>query len=165
MIIGGIDPGLVATGYGVLTDGVLTHAGIVRGNPKLKTSQRVDAIALELFERLSPLGIDVLAVEHMVYRGGKQRTNPAILLALNLVAGACWCLADKVNWYVPTEWKGRLDKDVAINRMMLTLSTSERKILEDIKPASLRHNAADGVGLALFESGRLTPHTVKIKPR
>lgn len=165
MIIGGIDPGLVATGYGVLTDGVLTHAGIVRGNPKLKTSARVNAIALELFERLSPLGIDILAVEHMVYRGGKQRTNPAILLALNLVGGASWCLADEVNWYVPTEWKGRLDKDAAISRIMLTLSASERKIVEDIKPEGLRHNALDGIGLALFEAGRLTPHTVRITPR
>lgn len=163
-IYGGIDPGLVACGYAWVDDvggkvEQLTKAGIVRGDPKFDFSNRIMAIADALLEFM-PL-CDVLYVESMRYRP-HAKVNPAILLQLNLLAGTCARLVAPggvLMFVEPQTWKGQLEKDVHHSRIRVTLNEDERRIVEDIRPKSLAHNALDAVGLCLYATGRLTPKT------
>lgn len=140
-------------------DGVLTHAGMVRGNAAFSTSERVVDIADRLRDAV-PL-CDVLYVECMRYRP-QAKVNPAILLALNLLAGSAIRLAKpsaEVHFVEPGTWKGQLEKTVHGSRIRLTLSPHERNIVDTLKPKSLVNNVVDAVGLCLFATDRLTPKT------
>ncbi len=163
MIIGGIDPGLVALGFAHGEDDLLRHAGIVRGDAKMPDSERIADIADRL-QGAMPL-CDVLYVECMVYRPG-AKVNPKILLALNLLAGSCLRLvkpSGRIVWVPPHTWKGNCEKSVHGSRIRVTLNAAERSIIDGVRPASLAHNATDAVGLYLFATGRLTPKTRSIK--
>jgi hypothetical protein len=155
VVFAAIDPGLTATGYAVFDTGVLVMAGIVRTSPKAALEDRIRKIHLALYD----LPADRL-VERMVVRGGRNKGNPQILCDLNLLAGA---LGN--DWVVPHQWKGMLPKEVHQPRILATLSPGEKALVEAIKPASLRHNAVDAVGIGLYRLGRLTPATRKINRR
>ncbi len=168
MIIGGIDPGLVALGWAASADPYqhsITRAGIVRGAKDLPYSERIVDIADRLRD-VMPL-CDVIYVECMRYRPG-AKVNPAILLQLNLLAGSCMRLlkpSGQMFFVEPTTWKGTLDKEVHHSRIRVCLDEQERAIVDAIKPKSLAHNATDAVGLCLFATGRLTPQTKTLRKK
>lgn len=60
--------------------------------------------------------------------------------------------------YLPREWKGTIDGETFLGRIVERLNASEHDVLNSVMPPYLRHNATDAVGLALYYSGRLTRH-------
>lgn len=105
---------------------------------------------------------DVLALEYpRVYQGNKQKGDPNDLLPLAGVVCAVsgLLLRSEVRRYFPHEWKGTVDADVMLARIVGRLRPDEVGKIEPC-PASLRHNVVDAIGIGLKAVGRFEPHRV-----
>jgi hypothetical protein len=106
--------------------------------------------------------VDLLAVEFpQVYQGSKAKGDPRDLLTLAAIDGGILLSVShrEARRYFPREWKGQVDGDVMLDRILARLSPSEVGRIERC-PESLRHNVIDAIGIGLFAAGRLAAHKV-----
>lgn len=161
MIVIGVDPGVKSIGFGVASNDQIVAGGLIRcDNP---TPQR---LATMLRDRLYALGVyeaNVVIEVPQIYSAGRHKGDQNDLINVALVSGAVAGVLDSrgalcsSRFVLPREWKGGVEADVFTARIEKRLVPSELAAL-DKAPASLRHNMIDGVGLALFGSGkRLEP--------
>jgi len=152
VIILAVDPG-INTGWARVRDGRLSSCGLVRAATPRALRQMV--------EERSPF--DRLVVEKpQVYRSRKSRGDPNDLIDVAVFAGCVLGAADAAEerfaheLVVPRDWKGTIDKDVMIRRVLAWLREDERGVFERAgAPASLAHNVVDAVGLGIWYARRL----------
>jgi hypothetical protein len=146
-----IDPGLRVLGVAVFVDGSLTDVSLVRG---LKSGRgpgawRALAKAVEPILRTA----DLLVIERpQIYQGRKQIGDPDDLMELMGVVGAIVGLSSTIDvvTYRPKEWKSNVPKDVHQARLYAALSPEDQRLVDAIKPESLKHNALDAVGIGCY---------------
>jgi hypothetical protein len=161
------DPGIRVAGLAVFRDGALAHAELLR-NPAKKARgpeawwamagvarSRVEALMLARTELSSEVHEFVVEVPQ-IYRFGKVRVDPDDLIQLAGVGGAVGSVLRPraATGYYPRQWKGSVDKQVMVERILSRLSLAEKKALAPCPP-SLAHNQVDAVGLGLYHLGRL----------
>lgn len=141
-----VDPGRDA-GWALLDGGKLVACGL--------TSAERDELPLA--------GIARAFLERpQIYRSSRSKANPNDIITLALGAGR---FLEKMaragvatRLVLPAEWKGQVDPDVMVNRILGALSPEERGIFERCTakvPKGKQHNVADAVGLAKW-GARLT---------
>lgn len=102
--------------------------------------------------------IDQVVIEHpVIYPGGRTRDpNSIVKLAINagIHAGRFKGRA-AIRWVKPRDWKGTVDAEICIRRVLVRLAPEETLILERAGVcASKRHNVIDAIGLGLFSVDR-----------
>lgn len=161
-----VDPGLRAAGYAVWKDGELLEVGLLRGLKTGRGPQAWLAVAQAGSEWLSK--IDELVIEFpKVYQGSKAKGDPADLLELAAVVGTLVGTAPsttRTTIYLPREWKSNVPKDIHQARLYAALPPKERSLVDAVKPASLRHNALDAVGIGKYFLCKNSSATTAISP-
>jgi hypothetical protein len=148
-----LDPGLRACGVGYFVDGKLLQADLVRNTEKTLRGPGAWVTMAQAVLAEFPGEYDVLVVEQQqVYAAGKAKGDPADLLELAGVVGACTALLswDEVVGVLPKAWKGQVPKEVHNARILKALSHEERNMVELSCAPSLVHNVIDSVGLGLW---------------
>lgn len=108
-------------------------------------------------------GVERLILEEpQVYRGSKQKGDPDDLIQLAGVDGAIVGRFDNgadsrlFASVKPSRWKGTIDSDVMLDRILGKLSADEKAwIVKSTRSRDFNHNAVDAVGLGLWALGRL----------
>lgn len=165
-----IDPGIRNCGCALFAKGELDTAWLAR-NPVAHGDDLGAILGManqahtELIVRaemgMRPI-VDLLVVEWpQVYTGGKAKGDPRDLLTLAGVdaAIAASVSARAVRRYFPREWKGQVDADKMLDRILERLRPHEVARIEKC-PASLRHNVIDAIGIGLRACGRLEPRRI-----
>lgn len=142
-----IDPGINCVAYAWFENGAIRDVGLSRVPKRLTLTEkaRQHRDNLDLY-----MGCRVV-VERMWYRGVRNsKGTPQDLMDLNLIAGHLG-----TEWLTPQEWKGSIPKKIHHKRILSKLTEHELFLVNEVKPASLRHNAIDAVGIALVVSKRM----------
>ncbi len=151
-----IDPGIRHCGVAVFEDKRLVRAALAvnpktTGDPLERAFHMADAVRVFCPER-----IDVLVLERpQLGTYGPARQKDLVMLC---EVGACivGLLRPAVPISIsPHDWKGSIDADVMIERVIARLVSEEYKKAELPKAKSLRHNLWDAVGIGLHHFGRL----------
>lgn len=176
----GIDPGVRGCGCAISDlDGVLAAATYVV-NPVRHTSRLDSAVAMAKAVTQWARGcaatqdFECVAIEvPRSYSAGQQKGPQNDLIDVAMVAAACAALMElPVFTYYPQEWKGTVDPETMLERILKRLSKVEKDRIELVGrvpleqvPASdsLDHNTIDACGIVLHALGRMTP--VKVYAR
>lgn len=152
-----IDPGLHCSGKATFQDGVLIEASVIRTDKKVKGPQAWFNMGKALSLGLFP-GLDMLVLEIPQIYAQQTGKDPNHLFglvgSLGALLGGLW-VCPPITAYRPREWKGNTPKKIHQKWILGELSLEERAIVEKIKPATLRHNAVDAVGIGLFYLKRM----------
>jgi hypothetical protein len=160
-----LDPGIRVSGLAVFRDSVLIHARILKNPTKeargptawwTMAGEAVNAFrnATAWFPGVAPV-VFVTEVPQ-VYRFGNRKVDPDDLIQLAGVGGAVGASLKPAaaHGYYPRQWKGSVDKDVMVRRILGRLSRAERAAIAPCT-ASLKHNVVDAIGIGLHHLGRL----------
>jgi hypothetical protein len=80
----------------------------------------------------------------------KKTVPPQDIIDVNLIAGHVG-----TEWILPHDWKGMVSKEIHQPKILQCLSAEELKLVEAVKPPSLRHNCIDAIGIGLHDNERL----------
>lgn len=146
-----IDPGLKTVGWAYFEGRELRACGLSRA----RSADPGEAAAAHRanLEHFYELRVEVVAerMEHRARRRGQRPVPPQDLIDVNLIAGHLGA----TRWYLPRQWKGSVPKEIhQTHHILPKLSDTEKKLVLSVKPASLRHNAIDAVGIGLYRLGR-----------
>jgi len=142
-----VDPGIKTLGYAEFRGGRLVDVGLSRAKGTL------GECALAHVARVpDPPGARRVC-ERMTTRGRKMRFAHQDLMDVSVVAGAMRAH----TYYAPSDWKGAVPKEIHQPRILAALDDEEKAMVERVKPAKLRHNAIDAVGIGLYALGRMDP--------
>lgn len=151
----GIDPGLRGCGVAVLENKVLKHAAYVKNENSLERgpSAWVDmasAVHAYVYDLGALKGTSTTLVQEIMRVYPRQKGDPADLLELNGVNGAIAAMlpCDKYVAYFARDWKGQVPKPIHNARVESQLTAEEKQKIRTLP--SLRHNAIDAIGIALF---------------
>lgn len=156
-----VDPGLRGIGAALFVDDLLYTATYLVGS---KTGQRQEAWNNVVDELVSWVDASPfkspgeLAIEwQKVYAGRKAKGDPTDLLNLSAITGAvCWAFRQaKTTVYLPSEHRGQVPKDIAIERAKGRLSERETAVVWLPKAKSLQHNVWDAVAIGLTHLKRM----------
>lgn len=167
------DPGISArnaTGLSLLNPQLkrLVAATLVRRDPKLSDLAAQNDIAQQAYRWvfqntpdtfLRERSLQFVAEWPRVYPNEREvDPNVALLPLCGIVGHISALLGTGVSRtiYEPREWKGTGNAEAFLNRILERLDPVERKIIDAVQPAHLRHNAIEAAGLGLFYLGRLT---------
>lgn len=152
-----MDPGLRDCWVSIFRDGYLLETIRVK-NPEKKARGPVAWLEMgrafcEIFEGKPYINALVTEIPQ-VYNVGKQKGDQDDITNLSGIVGAVTMALNptSVTSYYPREWKGQLPKDVCGDRVLLTLSESERKAVGNY--GALQHNILDSIGIGLKYLGR-----------
>lgn len=137
-----IDPGKRCIGWALFRDDVLAECGLIR-DPEFSSLQL-------------PTAGKVVIERPQVYPQRVQKGDPNDLIDVALWAGACAVVAQgrTIEFVRPRQWKGTVPKDIHNARVAEKLNDLEASMLAAVKPASLRHNVTDAIGIGLWVLGR-----------
>ena len=151
----GLDPGLAATGYGVLAvrhhDAAVIECGVLRTSPQLSLPQRLVELQRAVTALLARYRPDLAAVEKIFFNTNTT-TAMAVSQARGVVVAACGQAGARVRECTPLEVKlavsgyGRADK-----RQMQRMVTLLLKLEQPPQP----DDAADALAIAIWGT-RLT---------
>lgn len=157
----GVDPGVNHCGVGVIVDGELWHAMLVRRDVITPLAQSTIARVISVVASYTGADCTVVVEVPQIYSAGSQKGDQNDLISLTLVAGGALALADEAGYRTkivkPREWKGTVNADTMTERIRERLSEAELVCLPGRAhcPPSLLHNVLDGIGIALHHEGRL----------
>ncbi len=143
-----IDPGAHLIGAAVFS----VNEGHTLEQVEVVRFKHVSEIELWFIEKR--WGVDKIVVEVPQVYPTRGKADPNDLIPVALTAGACLSISSSSIAVRPHEWKGSIDKKVHQARLLKGLSERDRAMIDAVKPASLRHNAIDALGLGLWLIGR-----------
>lgn len=171
-----IDPGTKGVGAAVFHLGScqLQFATYIPGPIKGRRLDSALALAGAVEHRLAAFDVAAVACEVMrSYDAQHQKGPQDDLIDVSLVSAA---IADRfaghgtqVITYYPSEWKGNLNPETCLERIVQRLSPGERAMvklvgrlpLERVPGSdSLDHNTLDACGIGLYKLGRFAPARV-----
>jgi crossover junction endodeoxyribonuclease RuvC len=148
MFVLGIDPGLSATGYGLIESGhppVAHLAGVIRTDPGLPMSVRLAELHAGLTQIIEEGKPDVVAVE-TVFTNRNLQTAIAVGRASGVALLAAAEAGLSVSEYVPTAIKSAITGDGAASKPQIQQMVARLlKLAEPPRPA----DAADALAIAL----------------
>ncbi len=142
-----IDPGSKLVAWALWGERFLKDCGLVRG-------ATFDALLMQCHKMPQDFGHLVIE-KPVVYP--RSKGDPNDLISISLVAGAVagWFGRGATAEFVtPRTWKGNVPKDIHNLRVQRKLTMEERELLHRIKPASLRHNVIDAIGIGMWKIER-----------
>ncbi len=149
----GIDPGLEATGYGLiemnnggtpwrrLSDPVLVEAGLIRTKPNQPLSARLAAVARQLSELLSQHHPDLMAVEDLYSHYKTPKTAILMGHVRGVILSQAALCGIPVFSYLPTRVKkavvgrGHAPKDQLARMVQMRLGLKGRKVPANVSDA------------------------------
>lgn len=148
MFVLGIDPGLSATGYGLVegTNPPRAHvAGVIRTDADRETSDRLSELYLGLTDIVAATGPDAIAVETVF-----TNRNLQTAISVGRASGIALLVASQADLpvfeYVPTAIKSAVTGDGSANKGQVQEMVARLlKLNEPPKPA----DAADALAIAL----------------
>lgn len=148
MFVLGIDPGLSATGYGLVegTNPPRAHvAGVIRTDADRETSDRLSELYLGLTDIVADTGPDAIAVETVF-----TNRNLQTAISVGRASGIALLVASQADLpvfeYVPTAIKSAVTGDGSANKGQVQEMVARLlKLNEPPKPA----DAADALAIAL----------------
>lgn len=157
------DPGVVCTGAAVNRNGVVT---LCRLMPRMgKSDLFLRSVELRtqvetLWRQVQCFDNALVLIEYpQIYvsriRRGETREDPKHLIDIALLCGVIVSVMSQsfdCRLIHPAEWKGQVDKDVMIDRIVAHLTPQERQL---IPGGALAHNGIDAMGITLKACGRL----------
>lgn len=158
------DPGGACAGWALFIHGKLVACGLSRSKAKVPFLRAIEhrAQLQHVWDNQSgqPAHWYTCKSEAMWYRPvtyidakGKKRKKtvpPQDIIDVNLIAGHVG-----TEWILPHDWKGMVSKENHQPKILQCLSPEELKLVEAVKPPSLRHNCIDAIGIGLHDNGRL----------
>ena len=150
-MIAAVDSGLHHVGWSIFDGARLVACGLWRDD--VRRPQVLPA----------PEGIERVTQEvPKIYRGQKKKVRPQDLLNISARGGyVCGLLVRNSELathklIAPRDWKGTIDGDAFLDRILGRLGLSERALIKACGcPPYLEHNVIDAVGIGLWEVGRL----------
>jgi hypothetical protein len=90
---------------------------------------------------------------------GRTRARARDILTLAIRAGEAggvlrYLTGVEPEYIEPQRWKGQLPKKRCNAIVEAKLSEQEKRLLNNIKPVSAKHNVLDAIGIGLFSVGR-----------
>lgn len=148
MFVLGIDPGLSATGYGVVESGhppSATLAGVIRTDTEASMADRLSELFTGLTQVIEDAKPDVVAVE-TVFTNRNLQTAIAVGRASGVALLAAARAGLPVSEYVPTAVKFAITGDGSASKTQIQQMVARLlKLAEPPKPA----DAADALAIAL----------------
>lgn len=152
-----IDPGTEETGIALYRGGTLVDVDVLRVKRSVGAREpRASVMGRLVVERArewkEPFRF-VLEYPQVYKHGPGAEVDPDDVLALVLVLGHVWGTFRGVNGNTmelvrPAGWKGQVPKKIMNNRIVGTLTPSERQLVHD--KVRSNHNALDAVGIGLW---------------
>jgi len=148
MFVMGIDPGLSATGYGVVEGGHPPRAhlaGVIRTDPEAPMAQRLEELFNGLTQVIEVAKPDVVAVESVF-----TNQNLQTAISVGRASGVALLVAARaglrVSEYAPTAVKSAITGDGAASKRQIQQMVARLlRLAEPPKPA----DAADALAIAL----------------
>ncbi len=162
MIAGGLlafDPGVHRVGFAWFDDGQLYRAALWRAD--LKNSPPIAQVIHQEICSLHDAGVwdggrAAIECPAYVWRGEAKDSIDVALVAGRLAQSVHTELTTDVRVLAPRSWKGTVDPEVMLARIVKKLGERELVTLyESGAPAGLMHNVIDAVGIGLHQLGRL----------
>ncbi|MGH8871617.1 MAG: crossover junction endodeoxyribonuclease RuvC [Acidimicrobiia bacterium] len=148
MFVLGIDPGLSATGYGVVESGhppTAVLAGVIRTDPKASMAGRLAELFAGLTQVIEDARPDVVAVES-IFTNQNLQTAISVGRASGVALLAAAHAGLKVSEYAPTAVKSAITGDGAASKTQIQQMVARLlRLAEPPKPA----DAADALAIAL----------------
>ena len=148
MFVMGIDPGLSATGYGLVEGGhppVAHLAGVIRTDVRSTMAQRLDELFVGLTQIIEESRPDAIALES-VFTNQNLQTAISVGRASGIALLAAARAGIPVSEYAPTAVKSAVTGDGAANKTQIqTMVARLLRLTESPRPA----DAADGLAIAL----------------
>lgn len=176
-----LDPGKLYAGWTFYVYGKLVRAGMAvvpanrdlpdswKGNhPGFIIGQRIRQ-HIEHNEHYMRFGLSEFVGETMKHRGRNELQPKAfnekilpLIGTVHMVAGICCTPTTKVIVAEPDQWKGSLDGDIWLRRILSKSTKEERSLINNLIEtkqviSSEIHNVIDAHGLALWRLGRISP--------
>ncbi len=148
MFVMGIDPGLSATGYGVVEGGhppSARLAGVIRTDPETPMAQRLEELFNGLTQVIEEARPDVVAIESVF-----TNQNLQTAISVGRASGVALLVAARaglhVSEYAPTAVKSAITGDGAASKRQIQQMVARLlRLAESPKPA----DAADALAIAL----------------
>lgn len=148
MFVMGIDPGLSATGYGLIEGGhppVARLAGVIRTDPAATMPERLQELFIGLTQVIEETRPDSIALE-TVFTNKNLQTAIAVGRASGVALLAAARAGVPVSEYVPTAVKSAVTGDGAASKTQIqTMVARLLRLTELPRPA----DAADALAIAL----------------
>ena len=148
MFVLGIDPGLSATGYGLVESGhppTAVLAGVIRTDPEAAMAQRLVDLYVGLTQVIADTEPDVVALE-TVFTNRNLQTAISVGRASGVAMLAAAQAGLKVSEYVPTAVKSAITGDGSASKAQIQQMVARLlKLSAPPKPA----DAADALAIAL----------------
>lgn len=150
-----IDPGSKVVGWSAFDNSklpTLIACGLLRATSLTKMYQEARRAFYDY------MGADVVIECPQSYSQRHLQKGPQQdLITIALVGGIVASAANptSIRSVLPREWKGQVDANVMLQRILKRLTDTERSLIERVKPVSLLHNCIDSAGLGLWAVGRL----------
>ena len=148
MFVLGIDPGLSATGYGVVESGhppTAVLAGVIRTDPQMAMEQRLSELFTGLTQVIDDCRPDVVALE-TVFTNQNLQTAISVGRASGVALLVAARAGLKVSEYVPTAVKSAITGDGSASKAQIQQMVARLlRLAEPPKPA----DAADALAIAL----------------
>lgn len=148
MFVMGIDPGLTATGYGVVENGhppLARLAGVIRTDPDAPMGARLAELHAGLAHVIQETGPDVIALE-TVFTNQNLQTAISVGRASGVAMLAAAQAGVPVFEYVPTVVKSAITGDGSASKAQIQQMVARLlRLAEPPRPA----DAADALALAL----------------
>jgi crossover junction endodeoxyribonuclease RuvC len=148
MFVLGIDPGLSATGYGLVQGGhppTATLAGVIRTDPGASMTERLAELYSGIAQVIAEAGPDVIAVES-VFTNKNLQTAIAVGRASGVALLAAGQAGVPVTEYAPTAVKSAITGDGSASKASIqTMVARLLRLAEPPEPV----DAADALAIAL----------------
>ena len=137
-----LDPGKNLAGVAHFVNGTLKRCSLIRAEGPL-------AVGNQASDWFNTADYDVFLCEGQQIYPGARAGNPNDLVPLAFCCGVVSGLvqANVKGLVLPRVWTGGCKKEIRLARCYAELTPAEQKLLDVIKPASLRHNVLDAVAM------------------
>lgn len=147
-----VDPGKKLIGFALVKDGILVDANVHRFKTWAELSSFVHGLRCRFFSVAEH--VKVVCEVPQIYQGRRQGTDQNDLVDVAVAAGAVVAALDDSVLIRPHTWKGSIAKEKHQVRLLADVERVAPNVANGIAmiPKTVRHNALDAAGIALWAS-------------